>query len=134
VSEELGLQELLGEGGAVDRNERLSRALRSVMNEASDHLLARSRLAGDENRRLRGGHPSDVEQDVPPGGGDSHHELSAVVLHFPRERLDRRLEPPGALAGLGGDAAFLRKTMVREREGQPIGDSSRYLEVGGVVA
>src|SRR3989475_9133630 len=52
VPEQLALEQVLGNGGAVDRDER-PRGLRAVMMDGAGHdLLARPRLALDEHGRL----------------------------------------------------------------------------------
>jgi hypothetical protein len=49
VAEELALQQGLGDGGAVHRDERPGRSLRVRVDGAGDQLLAGSALAGDEH-------------------------------------------------------------------------------------
>ena len=49
VAEELGLEQRLGEGAAVDRDE-LPAAAGVVVDGAGDQLLAGARLAGDQHR------------------------------------------------------------------------------------
>ena len=55
VAEELALDELLGDRGAVDLDEGLVLAARVLVERAGDELLARAALAGDEHRRRRVG-------------------------------------------------------------------------------
>ena len=50
---ELGLEEGVGEGGAVDGDERLARARAGVVDGARDQLLAGAALAADEHGALR---------------------------------------------------------------------------------
>src|SRR5215471_51277 len=54
VTEELALHQRLGNGRAVDGDERSLAAHRHLMNGPGDQLLARSRLSGDEHRRVAG--------------------------------------------------------------------------------
>src|SRR5439155_25220377 len=54
VAEKLALHQRLGQGTAVDDEERASRALALIVERAGNELLARSALAGDEDRRARG--------------------------------------------------------------------------------
>ena len=51
VPEDLALEERLGNRRAVDRHERLSRALTELVDRLRDHLLAGARLAADQHRR-----------------------------------------------------------------------------------
>ena len=53
VAEQLGLDQLLGDRGAVDLDERLARARAVPMDGARDQLLAGSRFPGDEHRGRR---------------------------------------------------------------------------------
>src|SRR5207245_2601771 len=52
VAEELGFEDLLGKSRAVDRDPRLPGSRRALVDQAGDHLLARSRFAREEDRRL----------------------------------------------------------------------------------
>ena len=52
VAEELALEQLLGDGRAVDGDEALRAALAVVMDGAGDQFLARAALAGDHDRRV----------------------------------------------------------------------------------
>jgi len=56
VPEQLGFQEVFGNGGAVDRNERLRRPVGAFVNVAGDDFLARSRFPCDQHGRFRGSH------------------------------------------------------------------------------
>src|SRR5436309_162281 len=49
VTEELGLEEGLGDGRAVDADECLARARAGAMNGARDHFLPGAALTGDEH-------------------------------------------------------------------------------------
>ena len=49
VAEQLALDEVLGDGAAVDDDERRRGAVRASVNLAGDELLARAGLAGDEH-------------------------------------------------------------------------------------
>ena len=55
VAEELGLHQVLGDGGAVDLDEGLVAAARVLVEGARDQLLAGAALAGDEHRGRRVG-------------------------------------------------------------------------------
>src|SRR6185295_11296167 len=52
VPEQLALQQILGDGAAVDRDERRATPRASAMERARDELLARAALARDEDRGL----------------------------------------------------------------------------------
>ena len=52
VTKQLGLQQLGGQGGDVDRDEGLSRARRVRVEDAGHDLLAAARLAQDNHRRV----------------------------------------------------------------------------------
>ena len=58
VPEELALEERLGDGAAVDRDERPRRARGLVVDQPRDPLLARAALAGDEHGGIDLGHPA----------------------------------------------------------------------------
>ncbi len=61
VTEELALEERLGERGAVERDERLLRARPELVDRARELALARAALARDEHGRARRGDlPSDA--------------------------------------------------------------------------
>ena len=57
VAEQLRLEQLLRQRRAVDRDERLAGAIRSLVDQARDHFLAGPGLAGDEHGGFRGRHP-----------------------------------------------------------------------------
>src|SRR5208282_2662024 len=54
VAEELTLDEVLGDGAAVDDDERPGGAVRAPVDLAGDELLAGAGLAGDEHRDVGG--------------------------------------------------------------------------------
>ncbi len=86
VPEELGLQECLGNGRAIHRDERLVRRGRVFVDGAGDELLARSGLAADQDRRSRAGHGPDELVDVP--------HPPVVADDDPRPAPGRRARPP----------------------------------------
>src|SRR4051812_17429609 len=51
VTKQLRFEQILGNRGAVDRDERLTRRGPGVVNPASEKLLSRSRLADEQHRR-----------------------------------------------------------------------------------
>ena len=61
VAEELALEQLARDRGAVDRDERARRARRArLVDGARDQLLAGAGLAGDEHGRVGRRHPLDL--------------------------------------------------------------------------
>ena len=70
------------------------------MDQAGDDLLAGSRLAGDEDGRVRGRHPSYLEQDFLPGARGADDASAALSLQ---------------LARFGGNSGFLREPVIGER-------------------
>ena len=67
MAEQLGLEQLLGKGGAVDRNERLRRARAVRVDRARDQLLARTGLAEHQDVRFRAGRLADELEDLRHG-------------------------------------------------------------------
>ena len=65
VAEELALQEAGGDGGAVELDERATAPGAERVDQAADQLLASSRLAPDEDGRIRRGHTLDQTDDSP---------------------------------------------------------------------
>src|SRR5664280_3045060 len=55
VAEQLGLQQILRDRRAIDRDERLLGALRARMQVARQHFLARAAFAGDQHGGIRAG-------------------------------------------------------------------------------
>src|SRR5690606_34676360 len=49
VTEQLGLEQIAGDCGAVDRDERSGSSVRELVDAPGDELLAASGLAGDEH-------------------------------------------------------------------------------------
>src|SRR5581483_8758832 len=85
VAEELALEELLGERGAVDRDERPARALAPGVHAARGHLLPGPALSEEEHGRRRA------------------RDLPERLLH----RLHRRIAPREAQLGLRGAIRLL---------------------------
>ena len=53
MAEQLGFEQIVGDRGAVHRDEGLVLAQRLLMQVLRDHLLAGAALAGDQHRRIR---------------------------------------------------------------------------------
>ena len=90
VTEQLGLEQGLGDRRAVDADEGFARARAGAMNGARDHFLAGAALTGDEHRRVVLGDPRD-ERQCPPHGrtlgdetalGGSRGQLRSEAGHF----------------------------------------------------
>src|SRR6185295_13838395 len=64
--EQLGLEELLRQGGAIDRDERAVRSRRPLVDQPRDDFLAGTRLALKARRGFGRGHPYRSPDDVTP--------------------------------------------------------------------
>src|SRR5262245_32523422 len=64
MAEQLALEQVFGNGSAVDGNERTTAPARPSMNRARDQLLADSAFAGDEHCGLVVGDLRDRPKDV----------------------------------------------------------------------
>ena len=108
VAEQLGLQELLGQRGAVDGHERLGGALAVGVDGPRDELLARPGLAQDEDVGLRPRRLLDQLEDA-------HHGRAAPDDVLEAERLLELLAQVAILAleralpqrAVDGDAELL---------------------------
>src|SRR6185369_9603704 len=65
VAEELAFEQRLGEGGAVDRDERPARPPALAMDRPRRHLLAGSALPADEDGRVAGSDAGEQPPDLP---------------------------------------------------------------------
>ena len=97
VAEELRLEERLGKRRAVDGDEGPARARARVVDCLGDHLLAGSRLAVDEHRRIRGRHTPDEIQHLGHPRGPRHQPRQPVAI--PHLRAQVRVLPPQRLLG-----------------------------------
>ena len=83
IAEQLALQHVLRDGGAVERMQRPVGAVRGAMNHPRQHLLAGAGLAGEQDRQRRRG-------DAPGDGQDLRRALrDPEALGVPFERLGR---------------------------------------------
>jgi len=71
VAEKFGFDEILGDGRAVDREERALGAERMLVDAARDELLARAAFAGDEHGRV-------ARSDLADGLQNFLHRLGAA--------------------------------------------------------
>src|SRR5262249_28813232 len=67
VTEQLRLEQRLGQRGAVDRDERLGGTARALVDRAGEELLARATLALDQHRRRRRRHLLDEHHRATEG-------------------------------------------------------------------
>jgi hypothetical protein len=75
VAEQLGLQELAGQGGAVDLDELIGRPRGRAMDRSGDHFLADTALARQQHGGARGGNLRDHVPDGAHRGTRAHLEL-----------------------------------------------------------
>ena len=140
VAEELALQEVLGDGAAVDAEEGLLPPRAGVVDGAGHHLLAGAALAGDEDGHVGVLDPIDERVHPAHGLAGADQALVAEVAADHRARraqiAPRRLELGGAVAEqlleLGARGLEL---LVGEREllGAPrvLADEARGLDGDG---
>ena len=98
VPEQLALEEVLGDGGAVDGVERPRGARGAGVNGARHQLLARARLAPDQDGGVRRGDLLDEAEDLAHRRALAHDRLEAVFLQ-PSLEAERLL---GEAEGLEG--------------------------------
>ena len=116
MAEELALDEFGGDGGAVDRDERVISALALLVDRPRDQLLAGPALAGDEDIGLGPRHLPDHLVDVlhRRAVADDHREVQAapelpfelllLVLDRPQpDGLGQRLQQFVLVEGLGNE-------------------------------
>ncbi len=119
VPEELALDEVLGNGRAVDLDERAGGAGRSPVEAACGHLLADAALAGDENARIRGAGPADLLAQAGHRGPFAEERLLLLQpLPLPRHLA-------GEDVALASEAASLERPL--ERQEDPL-ERERLLE------
>ena len=102
VAEQLALDDRFGQGGAVDLDQRLSRPQAVVVDGVGHQLLARTRLAADQDRGLAPGYLGDEVVDL---------------LHGPGVADDVR-RPKAVLELLGEAAVFLNQPLTLFLGGQ----------------
>ena len=107
VTKQNGLQHVLGNGGAVDRHERLPGSWGMLMDVSGQHLLAGTALAGNQNRGIRVRHlgrqlehalTDRVFRHRLVRGGPAytaHHPGHRVHQHLGLERLDQVVDGSG---------------------------------------
>src|SRR2546422_7535335 len=108
VAEKLGLEQRVGDRGAVHRDERLRRSRARPMDRLRDDLLTGAALAGDEHRGLVLRHAGDELQGLThrPALGDegdrkstrlnsSHGYISYAVFCLKKKKKQTRCFSPG---------------------------------------
>src|SRR5262249_6559580 len=113
VPEELGLEEILGQRRTVDRHERPVLPRRGAVHEARDDLLARARLALDEDGRFDARHLRGLLEGVLPARAVAQRAVRAPALELLAEERDALLEALRAPALLGEAAPLFRQALVR---------------------
>ena len=132
VAEELGLEQLLGERRAVQRDERAAFARGGLVDEARDDFLARAGLAADHDGRVGGGHLRRLLEHALPISRwpDDEHARLAMELgaDTPHGVVDAN-----ATAWSAGGGAGSRQPFVRDRHGEVVGDPAGHRHVAPVV-
>ena len=134
VPEQLGLQKVLRQGGAVERHEGAARAGRAAVHEAGHDLLAGPRFPGEQHRRLGRRHLRGLGEDrLPLFRVADHAAVAPGRLQLVPERVHTLLEPGRPLARLGRLALLLGQTLVGQRKAHvirhPAGDRDVLLRV-----
>jgi hypothetical protein len=93
VPEQLALDELGRDGGAVDLHERPRLARRVLVEGARHQLLTRAVLSGDEHARRRGRHPLHLVEQGADEERPAHHLVPAVDRLAEARVLGRQLHP-----------------------------------------
>ncbi len=106
VAEQLALQQLRGQGSAVDIHERGGGAGTTIVERAGEQLLSGAARAGDQDRRIgMRQHPGRALQGTPEGGARADDFLKRVCLRLEtRQRRSSQCRAP-ALEGGPEDVA-----------------------------
>ena len=126
VPEQLGLQQVLGNGRGIDRHKRAGGPRRVLVQGARDKLLARARLAGDHDRDIALAQAANGAKHVLHGRGLPQHFgrfRHALLGHlFAQAFLDRaanQLDRLGQIKGLG--QVFKRAPLKRRHRTVQVG-------------
>ena len=112
VAEELTLDQILGDGGAVDRHIRFGGPVAVPVQAAGDQLLAGAALAGDHDRGVAGGELADDLENLLHGGRGTDNALLVLL------GVDDGLVAGGGLAvGLGAQGALDQRQELRRVKG-----------------
>src|SRR5690606_12585375 len=85
MAEQLGFEQILAEGGAVDGEERFVAAIGRLVDRPGDEFLAGAALAADEDRGAGAGDALDLL-------ADAAHRLAAADQRTRRVGLDHRAQ------------------------------------------
>jgi hypothetical protein len=130
VTEQFRLEQLVGECGAVDRDERPMAAPRSVVDEARHHFLAGARLPGEQHGRFRLRHAGRMRQHVlPRARGADHPPMAGARFELAGQRRDLRFEPCRDLARFELASRRLCQFLVRQRQREMMRHAPREHDV-----
>src|SRR4029077_19423540 len=95
VTEQFGLEERLGQPGAVDRDEGPSEAAAQGVNLTRDDLFSRAAFAGDEDFRVCPRHPVDFQTEIGQWRTGPNKLSGAIKTHsfLPSVTSWRRVRP-----------------------------------------
>src|SRR5262249_7949787 len=117
VTEQLRLEQRLGQRGAVDRDERLGGTARALVDRAGEELLARATLALDQHRRRRRRHLLDEHHRATEGrAATDDGALPQQIV----EALLQQLVLPDQLAALERLVDELEQLLAPERLGEEV--------------
>jgi hypothetical protein len=81
VPEELGLEQRLGDAGAIERHEALGGASGAAVNQAREHVLADAAFAGNEHLHVARGHAGrDADRVFHRGTRPDDHRVEGIVV------------------------------------------------------
>ena len=101
VTEEFAFEELFGDGGAIDSEERLGAAIRVVINGAGDKFFAGAAFAGDESGGIGGGQLTDNFEHLLHALATANDALFVVFGFEKRLIRDDLLHVTRGLEGVG---------------------------------
>jgi len=104
ITEELGLDQVLRQGRAVDADDRRPRKRAFVVDRLGDEVLSRSRFAGDQHRTVHGGRHVHEPDDLGKRAAVAHNigERALLVARIHLNLLDplQIQRPDGVLDGV----------------------------------
>ena len=119
VSEELGLRQRFGQGGAVDRHEGTFGAAARIVDGASDQLLAGPALAGEQDRCVLRGDQGRLVQRLAKGFRTPYDAVEAVLFgERSAQAFDSAFEPAAVLFGGGQPLLLFGQALVLECDHQ----------------
>ncbi len=136
VPEELRLEQLLGDGRAVDRGKAHVVPRAHAVDGLRKHFLARAALAGDEHRRIVAGNAARELQQIAHDLALGHHQIACRVgadaraerLHLAPEPLPllRLADGHGDFIGAEGFPDVVVRTLAHGSEGGILGPISAH--------